>query len=212
MAESVQITPIITRAIVRLKSWAAPPTPAQRGGEESLYLLGSDLTAKRSATPHPTQAEEESYPLSGESFGGGVSLIPPGLGGQANLLHLGPGEWLVVSDALDGWKLHARLTHHLERHSIAPVDLSCALKALRVEGPYARELLSKGCGLDLYPSSFPAGRSTRTRFAQLSVILHCTDPAPRFELYASRSYLTYLQSWLLDSAAEFIAVCSISQA
>jgi sarcosine oxidase subunit gamma len=130
-------------------------------------------------------------------------VIPPGLGGLVRLLLLGPGEWLVVSDMIEGAELHNRLNRHIGREDLAVVDFSCALKTLRVEGPAAREPLSKGCGLDLHPTSFPAGRSTRTRFAQLSVILECTDPTPRFELYVGRSYLTYLHSWLLDAAAEF---------
>lgn len=58
-------------------------------------------------------------------------------------------------------------------------------------------------GLDLHPEHFPADRCTRTRFAQLPAIVHCTDPKPRFDLYVGRSYFAYLQSWLSDAALEF---------
>jgi len=129
--------------------------------------------------------------------------VPPGLGGQVRLLDVGPAEWLVVSDILDAPTLQNSLDRHLKSSSLVAVDVSCGLKALRVEGGDARELLSKGCGLDLHPHSFPAGRVTRTRFAQLAVILDCIDPAPRFDLYVGRSYVAYLESWLTDAAREF---------
>jgi sarcosine oxidase subunit gamma len=64
-------------------------------------------------------------------------------------------------------------------------------------------LLSKGCGLDLHPRSFPAGRCARTRFAQIPVVLDCPDEDSRFDMYAGRSYRQYLHEWLLDAAVEF---------
>jgi sarcosine oxidase subunit gamma len=117
------------------------------------------------------------------------------------LLRLGPGEWLAISDAIAGPTLEDRLRRHVGGQNIAAVDLSCALKALRVDGLAARELLAKGCGLDLHPNFFPAGRATRTRLAQLAVIVDCVDPTSRFDLYVGRSYLTWLRSWLVDASA-----------
>jgi len=139
----------------------------------------------------------------GETLPPASVLVPPGLGGRVRLLALAPREWLVVSDLIDGPSLQSRLREHLEVQSTAAVDLSSGLKALRVEGPAARDLLSKGCGLDFHPNSFPAGRTVRTRFAQLFATLDCVDPTPRFDLYVARSYLRWLKSWLLDGALEF---------
>jgi sarcosine oxidase, subunit gamma len=131
---------------------------------------------------------------------GPPSLVPPGLGGDLRVLNLGPGEWLAVSDVLQSPKLKESLDRHLNSDSIAATDISNGLKALRVEGPAARELLARGCGLDLDPEHFPAGRCTRTRFAQLAVVVHCLDAKPRFDLYAGRSFLPWLKSWLVDAA------------
>jgi len=131
------------------------------------------------------------------------SLIPAGLGGEIRVLNIGPGEWYVVSDRLDGPALHERLARYLKEDGIAAADLTCGLKALRVEGPAARDLLTRGCGLDLHPEHFSAGRCTRTRFAQLPVIVHCPDAGRRFDLYVGRSYVEYLHSWLRDAAVEF---------
>jgi sarcosine oxidase subunit gamma len=91
----------------------------------------------------------------------------------------------------------------MDAHSISAVNLSDALSILRMQGRVAREVLSKGCGLDLHPHTFPAGRCARTRFAGLAVTLDCVQPE-RFELYVARSYSSYLHAWLLDAGAEFL--------
>ena len=139
----------------------------------------------------------------GETLPPASVLVPPGLGGRVRLLAPAPREWWAVSDLIDGPSLQNRLRGHVDGQSIAAVDLSSGLKVVRVEGPAARDLLSKGCGLDLHPNGFPAGRTARTRFAQLSATLDCVDPTPRFDLYVARSYLRWLKSWLLDGAVEF---------
>jgi sarcosine oxidase subunit gamma len=74
---------------------------------------------------------------------------------------------------------------------------------LRVQRPDARELLSKGCGLDLHPRFFAPDQCARTRFAQIPVVIDCLNGPSRFELYVARSHLSYLHSWLVDAAAEF---------
>jgi sarcosine oxidase, subunit gamma len=130
----------------------------------------------------------------------GSSLVLPDLQGQLRILVLGPGQCLAISDTIEGAKLRERLLQHLVGQDIAAVDLSCGLKTLRVEGAATLEVLGKGCGLDLHPRSFPAGHCTRTRFAQLAVIIECTDLKPCFELYVGRSYASYLKAWLADAA------------
>lgn len=132
-----------------------------------------------------------------------LSLTPPELGGELRVLPLGPTEWWVVSDRIEGGKLSEQLERHAAGEEIVAVDLSCAVKVLRLEGSAARHVLAKGCGLDIHPSRFPTGSCTRTRLAQLAVVVDCIDPNPCFELYVSRSCLTYLTSWLLDAAVEF---------
>jgi sarcosine oxidase, subunit gamma len=124
------------------------------------------------------------------------------LGGQVRIVTFSPADWLMVSEVIDASRLLERVRQHVGEGLMAVVDVSCALKVIEIRGPAAVEVLSKGCGLDLHPQRFPAGRCTRTRLAQLPVIIDCTDPEPRFELYVGRSYVGYLNSWLMDAAAE----------
>ena len=126
----------------------------------------------------------------------------PGVPTACRLLTIGPTEWLLISDTLAA---HTLREHALKLHQqgIAAVGPSPGLAALLLEGPLARDILTQGCGLDLHPASFPLGTCTRTRLAQLPVIIDYVDLKPRFELYVGRSYSSYLCSWLNDAVEGF---------
>jgi sarcosine oxidase, subunit gamma len=130
-------------------------------------------------------------------------LTLDGNGEDIRILIYAPGEWLAVSDVLAGPMLKDHLDRELSAQPLAAVDLSQALAPLRIEGVAARDVLAKSCGLNLDPRVFLPGTCTRTRLAQLPVVVHCTDPGPKYDLYAGRSYLSYLFAWLSDAAMEF---------
>jgi hypothetical protein len=48
-----------------------------------------------------------------------------------------------------------------------------------------------------------SGRSARTRFAGMPVIVRCTRPST-FQCIVTASYCDYLASWLADAALEFV--------
>lgn len=128
------------------------------------------------------------------------------LTGAIRVLCLAPGEWLILADA-PSEQLRAQLQPSLQQ-GLTFTDWSDAFATFVVEGSLARTLLSKGCGLDMDPQSFPAGRCARTRFAQLPVILECRSEST-FELAAARSYSNYLHEWLDDAAAEWEVTRSV---
>jgi sarcosine oxidase, subunit gamma len=122
---------------------------------------------------------------------------------QMRVLCLGPADWLIVGEGLNAAHIYERVAAEVRRQELVLVDQSQGLAILRVQGRAARELLSKGCGLDLHVRSFPFGRCARTRFAQIPVVIDCVGESDLFELYFARSYLAHLRSWLLDAAVEF---------
>lgn len=124
------------------------------------------------------------------------------LSGPMRVLCVGPGEWLIMSHEYPA-SLRERIEPDLPKHGLALVDLTDGLAGLDVRGCAAREVLSKGCGLDLHPRGFPAQWCARTRFAQIPLVIECLDSPPRFELHVARSYFHYLHTWLIDAAAEF---------
>ena len=133
--------------------------------------------------------------------------LPPVVGAaiaaDPRVLCIGPADWLLVSGEDSAASLRQRVESHLRDQCVVAVDQTHGLAPIEVRGHFAREVLSKGCGLDLHPRAFPVGRCARTRLAQIPVVIDCIDEAPRFTLYVARSYVTYLRSWLLDAAAEF---------
>jgi sarcosine oxidase subunit gamma len=125
---------------------------------------------------------------------------PAALADGPRVLWLGPDEWLVV--AADGEAL-VQLRAALEGRSAAVVDVSDSRAVITLSGARARDVLAKGCPLDLHPSVFPPGRCAQSLLAKAHVLLHRIDEAPTFEIYVHRSFADYLWTWLEDAAAEY---------
>jgi sarcosine oxidase subunit gamma len=123
----------------------------------------------------------------------------------AQALWLGPDQWLVVTGAQEGSSLSASLRTSLRGIASAVTDVSCARIVYAVGGAHARDLLAKGCPLDLHERAFPAGRCAQTLLAKLSVLIHRGAPEPAFDLYIGRSYADYAWEWLCSAAAEYVA-------
>lgn len=129
------------------------------------------------------------------------SRVGATLSGPVRVLCLGPGDWLIVSHEREPSGLREHIERDLPQPGLVLVDLTPGLAVLEVQGSAIREVLSKGCGLDFHPRSFPTGRCARTRLAQIPVVIECLSEPPRFELYVPRSYFHYLHAWLIDAAA-----------
>ena len=125
------------------------------------------------------------------------------LSGPTRVMCVGPREWLLVSQERDAPALRECLEPNLTTEGLVLVEVTGGLAMLEVRGPATRELLTKGCGLDLHSRRFPAGRCARTRFAQIPLTIACVEEPSRFELYVGRSYAHYLHTWIIDAAPEF---------
>jgi sarcosine oxidase, subunit gamma len=122
--------------------------------------------------------------------------------GRADILCIGPADWLVVASDSDANGLLQWLGEAFEGPAFRATDASQALCRVEIKGPAVRDLLAKGCSLDLHPTLFAPGHAVRTRFAGMPIIVRCTDTSA-FELIVTRSYVDYLMSWLADAALEF---------
>lgn len=116
-------------------------------------------------------------------------------GADTRVLCVRPDEWLLISTQSSA-TVYEQIVAQAAQQSLAVVDLSDGYGAFSIRGLKAREVLSKSCGLDLHPQSFPQGRCARTRFAQIPIILECIGAQDAFEITAARSYLQYLEDWL----------------
>jgi heterotetrameric sarcosine oxidase gamma subunit len=116
-------------------------------------------------------------------------------------LWLAPGAWMVVAEGLEG-ALYRRLLDELEGLA-AVIDQSHGRAALRLAGARARDVLAKGCRLDLHPREFTPGSCAQTSIAQIGVLLHQRDEHPTYDLYVLAGYALDFLEWLTASAAEF---------
>ncbi|TAM66262.1 MAG: sarcosine oxidase subunit gamma [Microbacteriaceae bacterium] len=128
---------------------------------------------------------------------GHVSARPGG-----SVLWLGPDEFLAIGEA-DAAQLTTQLTRALSESPGLVVDLSANRTTLELSGPSAREVLQKGCTLDLHPRAFTAGTAVVTQLAAAPVILWQTDDAPTYRLFPRASFAEYTARWLLDAMTEF---------
>jgi len=140
---------------------------------------------------------------------GALGFAPPRLpntvvaGDQLEALWLGPDEWLIVTPPDGAAGVIGRLKAALADRACAVTDVGEARTVICLAGPHARDVLAKGCSLDLHPRVFGPGRCAQTILAKASVILQQVDETPAYEVYVARSFAEYLWSWVEDAGLEY---------
>lgn len=130
---------------------------------------------------------------------------------KTTALWLGPDEWWIVGSGPEpetGPRIAETLREALAGQVSAVTDVSHSRTRIRIAGPRAREVLQKGCPLDLHPREFGAGRCTQSHVSKTTVVLHRVADAtaadgPAFDIYVLRSFADYLWRWLEDAAREY---------
>jgi sarcosine oxidase subunit gamma len=124
----------------------------------------------------------------------------------AGIVWLGPEEWLVTSTTHDGEALERRLHDAVAAHGGAAVDVSAQRTTVRLRGAHARDVLAKGCSLDLHPAVFGRGAAAATMLGLAAVVLiPLDDNGTDYRILVRSSFAAYLAEWLLDAAVEFSA-------
>jgi methylglutamate dehydrogenase subunit D len=118
------------------------------------------------------------------------------------IIGMGPHEWLAIADGERGRAALASV-REAGKGLASFVDQSHAKAVLRLSGPRARDVLAKGCGLDLHQRVFKPGGAATTQIALIPCQLWQLDETPSFELSVPLSYAGSFWSWLSASAAEY---------
>jgi sarcosine oxidase, subunit gamma len=127
--------------------------------------------------------------------------------GDLVALWVGPDAWLLTCPPGALATIAGSLRKALADVHAAITEVSDGRVALRLAGPNARDVLAKGCPLDLHPRAFAAGSCAQSLLAKTSVLLHLPDEdaqrGPTFDLYVARSFAHYLFAWLEDAGREY---------
>ena len=122
--------------------------------------------------------------------------------GDVSILWLGPDEWLVVATQARATLL-ADLESALDGLHALVSDVSHSRIVLGLAGRNAREVLLKGCSLDLDPVAFATGQCAQAPLARAHVLLHQVGETPAYHVYVHRSFADYVYAWLHDAASEY---------
>ncbi|HEY0237230.1 MAG TPA: sarcosine oxidase subunit gamma family protein [Friedmanniella sp.] len=124
-----------------------------------------------------------------------------GTSADSSALWLAPDEWLVVSGH-DAAELTGSLARALHGEPGSVVDLSANRTTLELTGPSGRDLLEKGCPLDLHPRSFAVGSAYATTLAAVPVVLWRTGERT-FRVLVRSSFADHVGRWLVDAMTEY---------
>ena len=123
--------------------------------------------------------------------------------GEFEVLWLGPDEWLVLAPPGRETSLAAGLREAIGSCDGAVTDVSAERAALELTGAHVREVLARGCSIDLHPKVTPIGSCVQTLVARTGVVIVVhDDSASDFLVLVRASFADYLASWLIDACTE----------
>jgi sarcosine oxidase subunit gamma len=124
--------------------------------------------------------------------------------GTGRAVWLGPDEWLLSSTTEAPQALETRVRTAVLPLGGSATDVSAQRIGLRLTGARMRDVLAKGCSIDLHPRVFGRGSSAQTALGQAGVVLLAlSDAGDDYLLLVRSSFAGYLADWLLDAALEF---------
>ena len=174
------------------------------GGCRIFWLAPDEwLVMTEPGVEEPSAGEREGAPLAGREPSAGEREVPP-------LAHKAP--------------LTTRLADVLLDRAYALTDLTGGQICIRLSGRNARDVLAKGCTLDLHPRVFQPGQCAQTVLGKASMLI-CLSGATQdsadsgdgqtrcdsdsagdgevFDIVVRRTFAEYVAEWLYRSAEEF---------
>jgi sarcosine oxidase subunit gamma len=116
---------------------------------------------------------------------------------------LGPDEWLLVTAGDRRASVETALRAALAGVRHAMTNVSGGQTVVVLGGANVRDVLAKGCPLDLHPRAFGDGQCAQTHLAKAPILIRPLERATAYEIVVRRSFAGYFRVWLEDAAAEF---------
>lgn len=120
------------------------------------------------------------------------------VGEPVSVVWSGPQHWLLLGSSRD---LAARIRDVVAENGLV-TEQTGSRGLLRLSGGRVRDVLAKGCSIDLHPRAFPVGHAAVTAVAQIGVQIWQPGEGV-FDVAVPRSYAASAWSWLTAAANEF---------
>ena len=125
-------------------------------------------------------------------------------GSEYEALWLGPDEWLVRSNEARTPELELKLRKALGALYASVVDVGSGYTVVEVSGERVRDVISRGCPLDLHPKVLQRGQCAQSHYFKAPIVLIPTAD-DTFELIVRRSFADYFCRILVDAAAPIVS-------
>ena len=185
----------------------SPLAPLLGAGEKSLVVDGRPVSLGE--TPlmdmlnlrgNPADSAFSSAVHTGTGLALPVVANTASMGADRQMLWLGPDEWLLQCPIGQGAALEATLRQALAGQHFSVVNVGHGNTVLRVQGPGAADLLSRGCPLDFHASVFAAGQVAQSHISRANATILCRQAGSHYEITVRRSFADYLFRWLCAAA------------
>ena len=191
---------------------SAPEPISQLSAHMQPGRFGADSTApiqlleRRSAIAQVTGRKRQDAQLRAAIHGAFELDLPrPGSSSTSDLataIWIAPETWLILRDGSQGDDLTRELAAACGE-AASVVDQTWGKSIIRIAGARARDVLAKGCRIDLHPRVFDPGKSAVTPIAHIHAVLTQIDATPTFDLIVPSTLARDFVEWLRLSAAEY---------
>ena len=165
---------------------------------EMVHLGKLNLRASKSASTQVKSVIGCAFPTAANRFSSA---------GERHVVWLGPDEFLIICEADKDAELTSTLESALKTQHCAVTNITDALAAFHIKGTAVRQVLAKGCAIDLHPGSFTSGDAAQTLLSHAAVTMLAVAENELIVICRT-SFAPYLHGWLLGAAVEYGVKCT----
>ena len=160
---------------------------------EMVHLGKLNLRVSKSASTQVKSVVGCAFPTAANRFSSA---------GEHHVVWLGPDEFLIICEADKDAELAGTLESALQTQHCAVTNITDALAAFHLKGTAVRQVLAKGCAIDLHSGNFTSGDAAQTLLSHAAVTMLAVTENEMIVICRT-SFAPYLHDWLLDAALEY---------
>lgn len=164
------------------------------GGDVSVSVLQGHGVVQVFAAKDKTAAVERALKIK-ESPGQATQ------GKDYTAIPVSPGQWMLISASPVSDGFGNSIQTKLKKNGYVS-EQSDARVIFRLSGDRVREMMQKGCRLDLDPSVTSKGWCAQTQMAQAGVIIHQVDDEPAYDILVYSGFAQHFAEWLEHTGAQ----------